>query len=222
MNLFRVVKNLLWINTFVFLSISLWGVAIAGWFKFQLIFDTVTLNILNHHSPLADTFFKYYTQLAEWPVVTISVLFAIYQFREKSAYWLISFIIFGLVIQSLKLGFNFPRPILRFPEYIRQIDGMFTSSWKAFPSGHTANSVFATGLIIIAYSQNRQVTPFGLWIAFFFVLGIGFSRVYLGQHSTEDVVAGSAVGLLSLLISMKFESWGMQHIRFRSKLESKS
>jgi len=222
MNLYRVVKNLLWINTLVFLALSSWGIIETGWLNFQYSFDKITLNILNHHSPLADSFFKYFTQLAEWPLILLSIIFCIYQLKNDSVYWLFTFLIFALVLQSLKLGFNFPRPMIRFPEYIRQIDGMFISSWKAFPSGHTANSVFATGLIIIAYSQNRPVTAFGLWIAFFFVLGIGFSRVYLGQHSTEDVVAGSAFGLFSLLISLKFETWARQHIRFRSKLQSKS
>jgi undecaprenyl-diphosphatase len=220
MNLTRGVKKLLWINALVFLTLSFSGIYLAGWPKFQFVFDKITLNILNHHSPLADSFFKYYTQLAELPLILLSISYTIYQLRENAIYWLISFLIFAIILQSLKLGFNFPRPIIRFPEYIRQINGMIISSWKAFPSGHTANAVFATGLLIVSYKKDRTITPFGLWIAFFFVLGIGFSRVYLGQHSTEDVVAGSAFGLWFWWMCLKYEDSGIRVIRKRL-IESK-
>lgn len=215
MNLTRVVKKLLWINALVFLTLSFSGIYLAGWPKFQFVFDKITLNILNHHSPLADSFFKYYTQLAELPLILLSIGYTLFQLRENAIYWLISFLIFALVLQTLKLGFNFPRPIIRFPEHIRQIDGLFISSWKAFPSGHTANAVFATGLLIVSYKKDRPVTSFGLWIACLFVVGIGFSRVYLGQHSTEDVVAGSAFGLWFWWMCLKYEDSGMRIIRKR-------
>ncbi len=220
MNLTRLARNLFCINLIVFVFLSFWGIFIEGWPNFQHVFDKITLNILNHHNPLADTFFKYFTQLAELPLILLSIGYTVYQLKKESIFWLLSFLIFGLVLQSVKLGFNFPRPIIRFPEYIRQIDGMFISSWKAFPSGHTANAVFATGLLIVSYKKNRPVTVFGLWIAFLFVLGIGFSRVYLGQHSTEDVVAGSAFGLWFWWMALKFEDSGTLAIHKRI-MESK-
>jgi membrane-associated phospholipid phosphatase len=220
MNLTRVVKNLFWINVLVLLILSILGIIQGGWRNFQHVFDKITLNILNHHSPLADTFFKYFTQLAELPLILLSIGYTVYQLKKESVYWLLSFLIFALILQSVKLGFNFPRPIIRFPEYIRQIDGLFISSWKAFPSGHTANAVFATGLLIVSYKKDRTLTAFGLWIAFLFVLGIGFSRVYLGQHSTEDVIAGSAFGLWFWWMGLKFEDRGTLAIRKRI-IESK-
>lgn len=220
MNLTRVVKKLLWINALVFFMLSFWGIYIAGWSNFQYIFDKITLSILNHHSPLADSFFKYFTQLAELPLILLSIGYTVYQLKKESIYWLLSFLIFGLILQAVKLGLNFPRPIIRFPEYIRQIDGLFISSWKAFPSGHTANAVFATGLLIVSYKKDRPVTSFGLWIACLFVVGIGFSRVYLGQHSTEDVVAGSAFGLWFWWMALKFEDSGTLAIHKRI-MESK-
>jgi len=222
MNLLRVVRNLFWINTLVFICISIGGIIQGGWPQFQLIFDKITLYILKHHHPLADSFFKNYTQLAELPLILFSVVYTVYQFKKDSVYWLLSFLFFAILLQSIKVGFNFPRPLIRFPEYIRQIEGMFISSWKAFPSGHTANAVFATGLIIVSYKKNQIVTSFGLWIAFFFVLGIGFSRIYLGQHSTEDVIAGSAFGLVCFWYALKFEDSGIRNKQKRFFRKSKN
>ena len=60
----------------------------------------------------------------------VRVLF-ILQFKENSQ--AAAFALEGLIIHGAKNWFNWPRPAVRFPEFVRTIDGNALSQWKAFP-----------------------------------------------------------------------------------------
>jgi undecaprenyl-diphosphatase len=92
-------------------------------------------------------------------------------------------------------------------------DPLMTLPTYSFPSGHaTASTVFG-GLICILASRSGFRGPRGaiaiacavMWVAL-----VGVSRVYLGLHYPTDVVAGTAEGLLWLMVgTIAFDRLGI-------------
>lgn len=68
----------------------------------------------------------------------------------------------------------------------------------SFPSGHSMNSILFYSLIsyfIFRNSRNKKIEKAATIISAFLILGIGFSRIYLGVHYPSDVLAGFIAGL---------------------------
>jgi len=78
-----------------------------------------------------------------------------------------------------------------------EVAHVYQETGFSFPSGHAAVSVVFYGLLAYLWAQNvksskaRHNILFGL---IFFIVMIGFSRVYLGVHYPSDVLAGYGVG----------------------------
>lgn len=75
----------------------------------------------------------------------------------------------------------------------------------SFPSGHTFRSVFLLGIWYQRLNQ-KFLPPHGrIWLqkAFIFALifGVGFSRVYLGDHWLSDVLGGCFLAAIGLLLA---------------------
>lgn len=67
----------------------------------------------------------------------------------------------------------------------------------AFPSGHTLNSVAIMGVIgylSILVLRTRWARILALCTLGCFVLGVGWSRLYLGHHWLTDVLGGLLIG----------------------------
>lgn len=78
-----------------------------------------------------------------------------------------------------------------------------------FPSGHAMLSLALAGAVIILLwrgqiSRSRKILT--TFLAALFVLGVGFSRLYLGVHFPSDVLAGWCFSLLWLGVSKRILS----------------
>lgn len=80
------------------------------------------------------------------------------------------------------------------PDPVFQLDPAVGQSY-GFPSGHAQIAVFIW--FWIAWEARKT----WIWIlSLILVVGICFSRLYLGVHDVEDILGGIGIGLLSLLI----------------------
>ncbi len=98
---------------------------------------------------------------------------------------------FGLVT-VIKEIFRMPRPL-----------DLYTGAMHwAFPSSHATMSLIVYGFLALICSRSLTAKtrwfPFSL--ALFLVIGIDFSRLYLGAHWLADVVAGFCLGTIWLVI----------------------
>jgi len=181
--------------TFTVRHLFLYTLILTVFFLLGLLlgFDLITLSILDIHNSYLDTLLIYVTKWAEWPVIILALSLAFWRLGKYGWLWVIAFVIEGLLIQGAKFWINSPRPAIKFPEHVREIPGITLSQWKAFPSGHTAAAFFATAIILSIWHAK--------WPKFFkspliiMAFGVGYSRIYVGQHSFEDVLAGALAGL---------------------------
>lgn len=123
--------------------------------------------------------------------------------KSHAAYVLAASVVGAIVLsQTLKLGFNRPRPDL-VPHGAR----VYTMS---FPSGHAMMSaaVYLTLAALLARTQKQaRVKIFILSIAALLTLMVGASRVYLGVHWPTDVIAGWAGGAAWAIFCWSIMYW---------------
>jgi hypothetical protein len=178
-------------------------------------FDNFTLKIHNFYSFQLDRYVKNYTIWAEWPVIVLGI-FLMIRFNLRKGLWF-SFV-FGveaLIVQFIKFQLNLPRPIEKFGTTIRQIDGEVLKHFQAFPSGHTSAAFFATGMILLSLPKLK-LQNLALFISVFSAFLIGYSRIYLGQHSIEDTLAGCVIANIFFYLA------GITYPYIEKKLNSKN
>jgi membrane-associated phospholipid phosphatase len=121
---------------------------------------------------------------------------------------LVAFLLSGIVSQLFKHIIQAPRPKAAMEPGIYHdfIEGVTHSGLNSFPSGHTT-TVFAMAAILAFHAKHQSFTVFYLLMA----IAVGYSRIYLGQHFAEDVVAGAIIGVATgLLVYRGFNSISIQ------------
>ena len=180
--------------------------------------EDLFLTINSFHGPIADAFFPLATYLGDgifYAGIVVVLLFVSYRYALIGA---LSFLVSGLAAQALKkLVFtDWYRPIKYFGEQVdfHTIAGVDLPGNFSFPSGHTT-SAFSLFLLLALLTRNKN------WGAIFCIIGFvaGYSRVYLAVHFPEDVLAGSALGIVSTLLifswiaTLKLGDWGAKSLR---------
>lgn len=136
-----------------------------------------------------------------WLFLAFALLFAwrdgIARIDTRGRAWRITLAVFilgygldGLLVHSLKLWLDFPRPPLALPATSLHVVGEVVFR-HSLPSGHAA---FA--MLVAASFWPHANWPVRLLLAGF-VLWVGLSRVSLGAHFPADVVSG---GMLAFVV----------------------
>lgn len=96
----------------------------------------------------------------------------------------------GVVVSGVKVAAVQPRPY-----WFGEVEGIGTRTSYGLPSGHAAGSLTFFGWLAL------EVRRWWMWtIAAIAVILIAFSRLYLGVHFPQDLLAGWAIALVALAV----------------------
>jgi membrane-associated phospholipid phosphatase len=174
---------------------------LSGWVAVGLGYNDSVSNWIHHFcNPITDDFFIHFSWLAEWLLIILAVLTGFYFHPKRGLVFGIGLGLQSLLVAAIKVWFNAPRPIEAKLFHIRTIEKLEIHHWQSFPSGHTAVAFFCMGLITISMNNVTKSSMLGVVCAIM-AAGIGYSRIYLGQHFLFDVCTGGTIALLFLQLS---------------------
>lgn len=149
------------------------------------------------HPKLLDYFFMVFTYFGDGLfVIALALILFFIKKRFLSLMVLSSYALSGIIAQVLKFFIDEARPAyyLAKSNYPYFIDGVTLHNLHSFPSGH-ATSAFALAATLGFAVKNKNYSILFLLMAAL----AGYSRIYLGQHFMNDVLAGSIIGMLSAI-----------------------
>jgi membrane-associated phospholipid phosphatase len=154
------------------------------------------------HNSFLDYLFIYYTNLGDgFFCVAISLLLFIFKKKYLSLIVFSSYAISGIIAQVLKYFILEARPAvyLKDSAYRYFMEDVTLHNMHAFPSGHTASAFAMAGVLSFA-AENKKYS----WLFLTLALLVGYSRMYLGQHFLDDVLAGAVLGFLTAVFCWLF------------------
>ncbi len=99
------------------------------------------------------------------------------------------------------------RPWIRDARIVPYGDSITTATGYSFPSGHTMNAatVFGGGAVRKDFPKTLRITLCVI------VALVAFSRLFLGVHTPQDVLAGALAGMLVMWLTLKLMKWVEAH-----------
>ena len=188
----------------------------------QYVYPKPELHLLlnSYHTSLQDTFFKYYSMFAEWPLYILALLPILWKKIQMTIFFALCELSGGAVLQILKHLISTDRPVSVFEHYpnlmLPLVDGVSMHHSNSFPSGHASTFfVFCTCCaLILAYhyslkskkEYHRNFFLITLSMLTLFVLATlgAYSRIYLSQHFLSDVCMGSIIGFVTPFLVFYF------------------
>lgn len=120
-----------------------------------------------------------------------------------------------LLIYLFSVGFNFVLKLIinrkRPYEVDLEVINKLSALGSSYPSGHALSATllcFFVLFFIFKKFDKTSIKVLSIILSVLFIICVGFSRIYLGQHFLSDIVTGILLGLfccsLSLLCYNKF------------------
>jgi membrane-associated phospholipid phosphatase len=158
------------------------------------------LSINALHRPALDTFFRYITVLGDGYMLYFILLLALVRKYWETLFLFTATALASLTTQIIKRSLSLPRPARVFEglEELYFVEGVKVHHHHSFPSGHSTTA-FALFLGLALLFPKWRWPLVGLAVL------VAFSRVYLSQHFTVDILAGSIIGLVFVLLA--FPMW---------------
>lgn len=163
--------------------------------------DSLDRRVANGLHPVAvthDGWTHFMRLLSDWlwdpwtmrAALAVTALWLLWRHERLPALWIGVTSVLGTALQQgLKAAVGRDRP--------HWADPVATAHYQAFPSGHALTATVACGLLVwllwLHGAQRRHVRA-ALAVSVVSVVGVGFTRVYLGVHWLSDVVGGALLG----------------------------
>ncbi len=167
------------------------------------------LMLNSRHTEIQDTFYKYYSTLAEWPLYVLALLPLCWKKYRYTIFFAISEIVAGSLSLIIKSNITSHRPLWSYDiEKLPLVEGVNMHHSNSFPSGHASTFfVFFTCIaLIFAYwyqqrvsqcDNRKKILMYWAMFALFALAALGaYSRVYLSQHFLADICVGSLIGFV--------------------------
>ena len=152
------------------------------------------------HTPILDVFFKYFTYIGAWVPCAVAVVLLMFKRWKIASVILAGQLVATLITSPLKRIIRASRPSAILSELginFPMVEGVDLHSTLSFPSGHTS-AAFAFCFAVSLFCPRWWQKVLCLFVAIL----CGYSRIYLSQHFLEDVLAGSLIGVASIIFLM--------------------
>lgn len=170
----------------------------------------ITRAIQSIDSPL----FAGIMRLVSWPgflpqsiviTVLLALIFYLSGHKWEAVVSLLASVVSGLTNELIKGFIRRPRPGVDIVDVFSVLDSY------SFPSGHVMFYTILFGFVwYLVYTLLKQSLQrsFFLCVFGFFILLVGISRIYLGQHWASDVLGAYLLGGLILVGVVALYGWG--------------
>lgn len=152
-----------------------------------------------HRLPALDAIFTSITFIGSETAVIAMICLIYWCMNKRLGNRLLLSLFTGMLVnQFLKVTFCVRRPYVR-SERVKPIASTLSDAGDySFPSGHTANSTALFGML--GSEKNK-------WFRLFWIVPvlIGFSRLYVGVHTPQDVLVSLALGVGFVFLSRYIE-----------------
>lgn len=158
--------------------------------------------LADYRHPVLDVFFQIITFCAQETLVVAVICWLFWCQNKKLAYTLgFSYFASGLGVQAAKITFRVPRPWVLNPDFSPVASAVEGATGYSFPSGHTQSATALFGTLSMHFKSASKK----LLCAIAFLL-VGFSRMYLGVHTPQDVFTSMAATLAVSVLLFRFFS----------------
>ena len=135
--------------------------------------------------------------------------------RERAFYYILHTMTAIFVISLFKLAYHLPRPYM----VNEGIEVYGCSTEYGDPSGHTfSSSAILTTLLLDFYAKYKDnkfsIKLLGFVIVFVLIMIVGFSRLYNGDHTLDQIIYGILLGLwLAMFMHFTIRDQVFDHIQ---------
>ncbi|MFD9032290.1 phosphatase PAP2 family protein [Streptomyces sp. NPDC059567] len=195
------------------LAVLLLVLVAVGWPPLLSLDRSVTDEL--HRSAVAEPGFTQLNRiLSDWvwdpwtmrALIAVAVVVLWWRRERLLALWLtVTSLLAAAVQQGMKWAVDRARP--GWP------DPVDSAQYASFPSGHAMTATVSCGLLLWVLALHWKESWRGWSViavaALVSVLGVGWTRVYLGVHWPSDVVAGWSLGICLVIVSIiTFRTYG--------------